>query len=541
MFRRRFLFTLFMAGVIGRPLLGMEKNEKKLSITKNHFGLPSTASAGQYLSNLQLLASVLLAQAEVAEIGVKAQRVDNAILMLNQKVGAYSWWEKPLDSDNKKNKRHFPIHEYKFIAPFTNAESIATALQLRDLMAKEILPEDLPTIDRLRVSSNEELQELGLRLWHKAELQRLIKKQNNIINKVQKNFCDVMRIYSLNGSVKSFFDHTPPIIRNAFGLIISYIEEFQAKLLEESCVEQIKDQLELIVKKFDAGYQIRCAYFDMLYEAVMLELTAQANKVFKERKQPVLRYKQKLHGQKDRLPDKLIPSTAEAMLNFYKQTDLPVKLSKKLTIPDPLEQITAKEPQKNIVKDQTAKVAPVELKLPKVCDPDGSYVEDDAHNLFIVIQDPKNKLKIVLYKTEQHSPRAYPLSFHPHVQAWYNENKGETLEAQGYNDPASKKYNYRSNAIAYHTFASCIDKYLPIWGVESPAVNKKGEQIINVNMPGEIITEDGQRKVVLFTYAFNLLTQVCFHRCIVEVTPKMLVDEYTSHKYWEVNYPPLEK
>lgn len=138
---------------------------------------------------------------------------------------------------------------------------------------------------------------------------------------------------------------------------------------------------------------------------------------------------------------------------------------------------------------------------------------------YVRIYDASNHAELIIYKSRdaQGYPVKLPLRYTHNIKAWF-ENPNQALQGQGYLIPGTKKYfltvvkSY--DPILLHAFSREVDQFVPCWGYKSTTLSRKhkGQQDLVLSMPGHIIDKHNKKIRGVFTYFFDALTGMCYHR-----------------------------
>jgi hypothetical protein len=185
------------------------------------------------------------------------------------------------------------------------------------------------------------------------------------------------------------------------------------------------------------------------------------------------------------------------------------------------ERIASRKGQKSKQQESVADETSIDEVADESRADDGSYIvsEYDTHTK---ISDPKNNIRIVLYKyrdfnknlSEEFFPDDFDITYHERVATWFTQLPEDALKSHYYPDwldAARKKY-----IIQIHNFAKIVDFKLSDLGLQTIFSDKSGRGIRSISIPATIIyTKTGGAEVNeygYFTYGF-LSDGTCYHRC----------------------------
>lgn len=173
---------------------------------------------------------------------------------------------------------------------------------------------------------------------------------------------------------------------------------------------------------------------------------------------------------------------------------------------------------------------------------DKSYIDSEDETSYTII-DPKNKVRIVLYKTDLlHKPTVQLAEQKPYTQAineWF-ANPQAMLENQGYLDPSNPKFKFRNNAKFAHSFALAVDNFINQLGKQTTTHSRivPNKMDILITIPG-VIYYDSKSEPGLFTYIIDSQNGQWYHRLFVARTGQQLLTEYLQKGFYEIEFPPL--
>ncbi|CCB88890.1 hypothetical protein [Simkania negevensis] len=134
--------------------------------------------------------------------------------------------------------------------------------------------------------------------------------------------------------------------------------------------------------------------------------------------------------------------------------------------------------------------------------------------------------------------KAIPLiQYATHVTRWF-ENLDAVLETEEY---VSQGESVRKWARYAHTFPFIVDQFVETpychQGIyENPRTESKD---ILYSIPAEVTTPQGTKRV-LFQYAVDRKTKICYHRCIHRIPNEDFIQSFLDEKVWNrIDYPTI--
>ena len=171
--------------------------------------------------------------------------------------------------------------------------------------------------------------------------------------------------------------------------------------------------------------------------------------------------------------------------------------------------------QNPVITNNQSKQAQPEKQTYKITKADDeSYIlQGEETQTTITIHDPKNKMKIILYKRREESQLKDKLHYKKNINDWFEDQlnalgKKVNPENPDLNNPKHKK------TLAIHSFSKLVDNFIERHGTKSTTSGRgkysdKNETAIII--PGTLLYETGEQECGLFAYLIDEDGK-CFHR-----------------------------
>jgi hypothetical protein len=177
---------------------------------------------------------------------------------------------------------------------------------------------------------------------------------------------------------------------------------------------------------------------------------------------------------------------------------------------------------------------------------DASFVQEETNGHVIII-DPKNSIKIILYKPKKMNQQSFQgkLAYTKWIKRWF-ENPENALEEQGYTDPESPKFTKPEkydHVIMVHSFGLAVDNFIHL-GLIAQTKNRRneGQEDILVAIPGVVKHgENGDTEPGLFTYIKDIKNGDLYHRNFVKRSFDDLYNEFIEKGYYDINFEEICK
>jgi hypothetical protein len=423
---------------------------------------------------------------------------------------------------------------------------------------KKLLPQWLSSQDK-EVKSLGEFQNINYLIYEKNKLQKLVTKEIlNIITKLSEGELHYIYCFCKNESENSiinpFFNHLLTAF-NIRKLYIDYLYKQSEKNLlidknEKEDSDFFKD-ISACIENYNKNREIFYTTYKLILEKIKTyqdQLIKISEKEFQSLKNPKIAAFKK-YGICLRFMVSQPNASENNKLDVKSnQKDLPAEL---FEIQKTKINRTESKQEKNnpTQKKQHKKSINQKIQCPK--ENDGSTVLEETED-YILIDDPKNTIKIKLFKTEKSNftPttifQKYPLSYTPWVNKWFEDPK-QALKEQGYYDiqntlkysPTTEK---ERKVTTLHAFAKIVDKYIPLYGKMQKIENKnKKQQDILITMPGIVFCNSkNQWQSGLFTYIIDSNNKSWYHRNFTARKGKDLIEEYYQKGFYEIEFPDLD-
>jgi hypothetical protein len=78
------------------------------------------------------------------------------------------------------------------------------------------------------------------------------------------------------------------------------------------------------------------------------------------------------------------------------------------------------------------------------------------------------------------------------------------------------------------------------YGTLKEETDRLGQPTHFIALPGHI-ERNNEHKFVIYGYAINPVTKICYHRCIEQKSSEELLKEYLTHQSWKVTLEALQE
>jgi hypothetical protein len=126
--------------------------------------------------------------------------------------------------------------------------------------------------------------------------------------------------------------------------------------------------------------------------------------------------------------------------------------------------------------------------------------------------------------------------YHPRVLRWLTSPKDVFLNDINYQHVTT---NEKTWIIKIHAFPLAVDEKVKKYGLKTLWENKtRKQQDIEYSIMGSYTIESKEHHGI-FSFCFDPVTEVCYHRCFTEKPIQQAVYEYFKNAKFELDFPPL--
>lgn len=127
-------------------------------------------------------------------------------------------------------------------------------------------------------------------------------------------------------------------------------------------------------------------------------------------------------------------------------------------------------------------------------------------------------------------------NYHERVLRWFTRPQDVFLNDINYQYVTTNKKHW---IIKIHAFALAVDKIVKEHGLKTLWENKiRMQKDIEYSIMGSY-TIEGKEHYGVFSFCFDPVTEVCYHRCFTEKPLQTAVREYFKNAKFELDFPPL--
>ena len=531
---------------INNPEKFLEKLRKELNKAKDPI---------KYLESLRLFASRLLVQA----ILVQKNADDNYIAIYIEQLKQHI--DKIIEELAAKR-----VADNLFEIVPENDEQLAEILAHSKLLQEQ----ELYTPEQRQVIYSWIIDPRKGKFLHLFGRHRKFVQEGFLAKKIKK---ETEKIFDLHANPLlhadfEYIQNVPKIIQTFSEFLTGIFEnyqEFWSKIEKYQKHSKNEYMPPLITKDFDEKnkdisqlYETTSQWYQKLYSLIYQELIA----TLKEQRADILKNLRPLP--EAAVIAKIIPSILSKELPPFIPPSQTIKLP---SLDNELEKARTEweKEQKEIaakeVQEKAASLASVKAQRPpkkiKKSELDGSYILAGQETpIQIFIHNPKNKTTEIIFKTDKPNQikSLPPINYTNWVKMWF-ENPQKALEEQGYTTFGSPKFEPlkdRWKPIAWHSFSTLIDEYIPAWGTQSEINSRRvpGKKDILITIPGQIIYRADDKelsKTGVYTYIIDSQNGQWYHRMFTPEDKKQLIEDFISKGYfspqmtgyYDVFSPPL--